>query len=381
MGIGIFGGVVVTQYNPDRMEQAFAIVSDACGTGPLSGAVAAVGGVNGIFALRAYGLAVTEPEQISMRAGTLFDLDSLTTVMATTPALLQLMERGRFVLDTPIRQIIPELVDDRVSIRHLLTHTSGLKAWEPLYLNHTDWDGYIAGIVQTDLQFEPGERVEYSDLGYILLGEVIRRTSGLGLREYCLAHVFAPLGLQETDWTPRVPRHRIAATEKGNRTEMERCGLDATSFSGWRKGLIWGEANDGNAFYGLGGVASHGGLFSTVSDIAVYAQSWLIETTPLLSFRTMLLATRNLTPGLGENRGLGWQKPPTAPFPFEPSSCGDLMSPSAFGHASSTGVSLWIDPEQDLFVILLTNRGNLGNSDLIRWLRPAFHNAVVASLR
>jgi len=371
----------VALYNPERLERAFTIVSGACKDGVFHGAVAAVGGVDGIFAVRAYGLAVSEPEQISMRAGTLFDLASLTKVIATTPAVLQLVEQGKFVLETPVSQIIPDFRDERVTIRHLLTHTSGLAAWKPLYINYQDWNGYLEGIAASGLEFDPGTRVGYSDLGFILLGEVIRRTSGLGLRDYCLEHLFTPLGMQETDWVPRTPRHRIAATERGNRTEMAQCGPAAGSFADWRTGMIWGEANDGNAYYGLGGVASHAGLFSTVSDIALYAQAWLIETTPLLSFRMTLLATRNLTSGLNQSRGLGWQKPPTQPFPNEPPSCGDLMSPSAFGHAGSTGTSLWIDPEQDLFVILLTNRGQTFNESEFNRVRPAFHNAIVASLR
>lgn len=367
--------------DPARLERAFQVVSQGVADGAYAGAVAAIGGVDGIYAVRAFGFAALEPEQVTLRAGTVFDLASLTKVVATLPAALRLLEEGAFVLETPVQHILPEVRESRITIRHLLTHTSGLPAWRPFYLNHRGWDAYTAALGQTALERDPGTQVEYSDLGFLLLGAVIRRVTGMELPDYCRKAVFEPLGMHETGWMPRLPRQRIAATEKGNRTEMEMCGDRGRSYPRWRSGVIWGEANDGNAWYGLDGVASHAGLFGTAADLALYARAWLSGGPGFLSRHTSAAATRSYTSGMSSNRGLGWQKPPLQPFPSGRTSCGDLMSPSAYGHVGFTGTLLWIDPEKDLFVILLTNRQHPTTSDRISHVRPAFCNAVVASLR
>ncbi len=367
--------------DPAKLEKAFQVVAQGVADEAYAGAVAAIGSSDGILALRPFGFAAREPEQVTMRAGTVFDLASLTKVVATTPAILRLLEEGAFVLETPVQHIVPEVKDARITIRHLLTHTSGLPAWRPLYLEHRGRAAYVSAIGQTALLRDPGQHFEYSDLGFILLGEIISRVSGMELSEYCRKAVFEPLGMQETGFLPRLPRQRTAATEKGNRVEYEMCGERARTFSRWRSGIIWGEANDGNAWYGLDGVAGHAGLFGTAADLALYAKAWLTASPNLLSRQTIAAATRSYTPEAAENRGLGWRKPPAIAFPPGRAPCGDLLSSAAYGHVGFTGTSLWIDPELDLFIILLTNCLHPTRSERIYHVRPAFCNAVVASLR
>jgi serine-type D-Ala-D-Ala carboxypeptidase len=372
-----------------RLERAFAVVDKGCGSGAgpgahpgaYPGAAAAVGGAQGIVALRAFGHAAVEPEPVPMAPDTVFDLASLTKVVATTPALLRLLEDGAFALETPVWHIFPAFSDKRVTIRHLMTHTSGLPAWRGLYLDHHGWEAYLEAICATPLVRDPGTQVEYSDLGFMLLGGLIQRVTGQTLPEYCSREVFAPLGMTTTRWLPEAPPHTFAATETGNQVEYGMCKERANSFARWRRGVLRGQVNDGNAWYGLDGVSSHAGLFGTAEDLARYAQAWLRGGEPLLSRYTAALATRNYTHGMSDQRGLGWQKPPAGPFPNGRASCGDLLSPAAFGHTGFTGTSLWIDPDKDLFVILLTNRLHPYAKDGLFGVRPAFHNAVVAALR
>lgn len=364
-----------------RLERAFAVVEQGCATGAYPGAVAAVGGSDGLVALRAFGRAMVEPTESAMAPDTVFDLASLTKVVATTPALLRLLEDGAFVLETPVWHIFPEFSDKRVTVRHLMTHTSGLPAWQGLYLDHRGWEEYLAAICAAPLVRDPGTQVEYSDLGFMLLGGIVQRVTGQTLPEFCRREVFEPLGMNETGWLPAVSPGRIAATETGNAVEYGMCKDRAASFPRWRRHVLRGEVNDGNAWYGLDGVSSHAGLFGTAEDLARYARAWLREGDPILSRHTAAAATRNYTAGMGDQRGLGWQKPPAGPFPNGRASCGDLLSASAFGHTGFTGTSLWIDPEKDLFVILLTNRLHPHVKDRLFGVRPAFHNAIVAALR
>lgn len=371
----------MASFDAARLERAFALLASGVEQGAYAGAVAAVGGRDGLVALRATGMGAVEPQSVPMKVETRFDLASLTKVVATLPAVLRLLEEGAFVLETPVTQILPEFGDGRVTVRHLLTHTAGLPAWLPLYLDHQGWEAYTQAICQTGLERDPGTAVVYSDLGFILLGAMVQRVTGRSLPDFCREAVFEPLGMQATGWLPTLPREAMAATERGNQVEYGMCGGRAASYAGWRQGMIWGEVNDGNAFYGLGGVSSHAGLFSTAQDLVAYAEAWLNQGASLLGPQTVRLATRCHTPGLGDSRGLGWQKPPAVPFPNGRSSCGDMFTPAAFGHTGFTGTSLWIDPELGIYIILLTNRLHPAPSDRFYAVRPAFHNAVLASLR
>ena len=276
---------------------------------------------------------------------TFWDLASLTKVVATTPALMLLVERGKVVLDTPVVRYVPEFNSPGtagITVRHLLTHTSGLRGTLPLR-DARDSAAALLMVLTTVPLNPPGSRMVYSDLNAILLGEIVRRVSGSPLDVFVTREVFAPLGLdQGLIFRPsRRLEHRIAPT-----------GL-------WHGHPIAGVVNDPNAAK-LGGVAGHAGLFATATALARYAQFMLSE--GALKDRPRILKKETVHQfiqiAVPARRGvsartLGWEALPTGE---ETSSAGTLFGPHSYGHTGWTGTSLWIDPDRDLFVLLLTNR-------------------------
>ena len=358
----------VPSVSVEPLEAAFSVVGRAVGDGEgnIPGAVAAVVRSGHVIGTRAYGLAAREPERQLMQTHTIFDVASLTKVMATLPAVLLLVERGLARLDDPLVLFLPSFArvgKEKITLRHLLTHTSGLPAhlhlWQ-LGLSATEMIEYICDL-PLDEQSLLGQEAVYSDLGYMMLGEFVRAVSGMSLADFVRVNVFAPLGMYDTSFLPPPDKkHRIAATEY--RSEYGK--------------YMWGEVHDENA-HALGGVAGHAGLFSTAADIAAYAAMWLNKGTyrgqQILSPKTVALAT---APHVGgrEPRGLGWLLPSCTHC-----SGGDLVSPRAFGHTGFTGTSLWCSPEDELGIILLTNRVHAGRGGTdIYSLRARFANAVVA---
>lgn len=355
--------------DPQRLEAAFALLAEEIGTGRLPGAVAAVVRRGVVVALRSMGWAQLYPERRVMAPDTLFDLASLTKVMATLPAVLVLLERGALRLDDPVSLYLPEFAGEgreEVRLRHLLTHTAGLPAGVPLWQDPGDRASRIRRACQAPLLAPPGTRVIYSDVGFILLGEVVERVAGRPLDRFVQDHVLQPLGLREARFNPPpAVRPRCAATEYREALGRYLCG----------------EVHDENAA-ALDGVAGHAGLFATAAEVAAYGQMWLaggsLGGVQILSPAAVAAATRDQTPGLQEARGWGWLvvRPGS-----EGLSCGDLFSPGSFGHTGFTGTSLWVDPARELVVVLLTNRVHLGRTDHILRLRPRFHNAVAAAVR
>lgn len=354
-----------------QVERAFGVVGAAVGDGEgeVPGAVAAIIH-NGVLVVpRAFGWAVRTPERIAATPSTIFDMASLTKVVATTPSVLIACERGLLRLDDAVARFIPEFRGggkDDITLRHLLTHSSGLPAhikfWEK-GIGAADIVPFICSLPLPE-GAQPGPEVVYSDLGFILLGEVLRRATGKPLDEFASAEVFGPLGMADTRFRPPASlRQRIAATEY--RADLGK--------------VMWGEVHDENAL-ALGGVAGHAGLFSTAEDVARYALMWLgqgeLGGRRILSPAVVAAATREEIDA-GERRALGW-----ALKSRRFSTGGDLMSGSAFGHTGFTGTSLMCDPLAQLAVILLTNRvhaGREGNA-IIR-LRPLFANAAAAAVR
>ncbi len=316
---------------------------------------------------KATGWAVREPEsqRSPMTVDTIFDLASLTKVVATTPAVLHLVAAGKIGLDDPLATYIPEFGSDGprrdMTIRNLLSHSSGICSWRGVYTTGTGIDAYIASLAADQPEAAPNSRVAYSCMGFILLGEVVRRVSGQRLDAYAREHIFLPLGMESTMYTPPHELHdRIAATEHGNHFEVDTAGGDPVQ--GWRQYLIRGEVHDGNAWYGLGGVSGNAGLFGTASDLLRYARMWLnggeLDGVRILPQDLVREATREQT-GLrapNQRRGLGWQMAPHPDSAFVNDSAGSGLSDRAFGHTGFTGTSLWIDPDRDLISILLANR-------------------------
>lgn len=344
---------------PRALAAGWRVVEGFLERGEIPGAVAAVAGAAGPPVLRAGGMAERAPRPRPMREDTLFDLASLTKVVATLPAVLRLAERGVLDLDEPVARRFPEFRGEgkeRVTLRHLLTHTSGLPAWRDFTAEPRP-----ERVAAEPLEAEPGSRCVYSDLGFILLGAVVERAAGLALDRVCARDVFAPLGMADTGFRPGPERRaRCAATEPDPAT-----------------GRPWvGVVHDENA-RAFGGVSGHAGLFGSAADLARYGQAWL----GALAGRPQdLLAPATARAAVAEHgatgRALGWQlaRPGT--------SAGTLLCPSAFGHTGFTGTSLWIDPERQLVCVLLTNRVHLGRertAEAIARLRIGFHDAVAAA--
>ncbi|MCR4403075.1 MAG: beta-lactamase family protein [Firmicutes bacterium] len=346
-----------------------ALLEESCASGEIPGAAWVFGRRDGVAGVGACGFAIVNPERRRMTVDTVFDLASVTKCVATATGAMILIERGRMRLDDGVKEFVPEFGaagKESVTIRHLLTHTSGLPAWADLYLHASSPADMIARICRMPLEYEPGSRVVYSCLGFIVLGEVVSRVAGQSLDAFVRAEVFAPLGMSDTCFNPpEGMRTRIAATEHCK----------------WRGRVLIGEVHDENAF-AMGGVSGNAGLFSTVRDLAVFCRMFLGEGSlggvRVLSPAAVRAMTRDYTGHrLGESRGLGWVVRGEGAL----SSAGDLMSARAYGHTGFTGTSVWIDPELDVFAVLLTNRVHFGRScEAHIKLRPRFHNAVVGLL-
>jgi CubicO group peptidase (beta-lactamase class C family) len=296
---------------------------------------------------------------------TLWDLASLTKVVGMTTAIMQLVEQGLVELDAPVQRYLPEWTGggkERVTLRHLLTHSAGLPDWRPLYKETATPAEALALVYATPLDTVPGARMVYSDLGAILAGEVVQRVTGRRLDEYLAREVFGPLGMTATRYRPdSAVRSRIAPTE----------------FDPWRGRHLRGEVHDENAFV-LGGVSGHAGLFGTARDLTRFAQMLLnggiLDGARIVRQETIALFSARQDPTLS-HRALGWETARGA------ASASSRFSPGAFGHTGFTGTSLWVDPEHDVFVLLLTNRVNPTRENRkIGAVRVALGDAVMAAL-
>jgi CubicO group peptidase (beta-lactamase class C family) len=303
---------------------------------------------------------------------TLWDLASLTKVVGLTTAMMQLVEQHRVDLDAPLQRYIPDWTGpnkDRVTVRNLLTHTSGLPAFKAYDEITHDPDSLASLMFSTPLDTVPGVRMVYSDIGAYMLGKLVERVTGQTLDVYVHDHVFAPLKMDETMYRPPASLlARIAPTE----------------FDAKRGGLVRGKVHDERAYY-LGGVSAHAGIFSSGHDLARFARMYLSGGT-LDGARVVEPATiaqfTAYTDSAFSNRGIGWQKPDLPGMKFaSPSSAwaGHLMSTRSFGHTGFTGTSIAIDPSRDLFVVLLTNRVNpTRNNNKISEVRRQLADSVVA---
>ncbi|WP_185958468.1 serine hydrolase [Fodinibius sediminis] len=302
----------------------------------------------------------------AMTTGHLFDLASLTKVMATTYGIMLLLDRGRLHLDDPIHHYLPEFEEGekaRITIRNLLTHTAGLAQWIPTYYHGTTPGERYRHLADQPLEWPVGKERHYSDLGFMLLGDIIKRVSNCSLDEFLHEELYRPLGLNRTAFNPLEKGMKpIAATSHGNPFEKQmvydrdfgyRVDVEPESWDGWRTYTLQGEVNDGNAWYTHGGVAGHAGLFSTVGDLQV-----LVD---LLLNRGKLNGKQYISAGVVDRflvkdrygNGLGWamdkQIIAAAGSP-----------PGTFGHTGFTGTSVVAVPRDSLSVILLTNRQNVG---------------------
>jgi CubicO group peptidase (beta-lactamase class C family) len=312
------------------------------------------------IALERYAGHLTYDKRAHVNADTIYDLASLTKVLVTTPLMMWLVEAGRISLEQPLVSIVPEFKtnDDRrerITFAHLLTHTSGLPAHRKYYEHARTHEAVLAEVFATRLEADPSTRTEYSDIGFILLGVAIERLAGASLDQLAEHEIFAKLDLL-SEFGPLYHVGNVAPT------------LEAVDF---RMRQVHGSVNDENAWV-MGGVAGHAGLFGTARDVSVFARCMLRGGAPLFKSETV---ERFTSMQLGTSRALGWDTP------TQPSQSGKYLSPCSYGHLGYSGTSLWIDPERELSITLLTNRTYPDNkSQEIKRFRPLIHDAVIESL-
>lgn len=309
------------------------------------GAVVVIGRRDTVLFAKGFGHFTWAPTSpVPSPDSTLWDLASLTKVVATASIAMALVDRGQLDLDAPVANHLPRFVGEdreRVTVRMLLNHTSGLPAFAPLYQDAETREQAVEHLWQVPLRRPPGQSPDYSDLNAILLGLVVERITGVALDQLARQEVFDPLGMEQTLYAPGASlRPRIVPSMSDD------------------QGPLAGRPSDPNAF-ALGGVAGHAGVFGTGADLARFAQAWLRE--GLLSEGRRWVLALTLRQFLqrspsASTRALGWDTPVRDPFLKTTTSFGSMASPSTYGHTGWSGTSLWIDPAGDLFVVLLTNR-------------------------
>jgi CubicO group peptidase (beta-lactamase class C family) len=298
-----------------------------------------------------------------MRTSTLFDLASVTKVMATTYAVMLLVDRGQIDVDAPVWRYLPDFRGahfDSITVRHLLTHSAGLVQWQPLYYQASNETEAYAAIRRMPLEWGVGAGRHYSDLGFMLLGYVVERVSGQRLDDFVAQELYRPLGLRATTYLPRAHGFtEFAATEEGNGYERHmvydstfgyRYRGDPTKWNGWRGYVLKGEVNDGNAWYAHGGVAGHAGLFSKGAELRVLLDL-LNDGGTLAGHRHLRReVVRQFLTRDGFDNYLGWMRP-------------DSLPDGSFMHTGFTGTYVLGVPKYGLSIVLLTNKQNLGTDD------------------
>ncbi|GAA1365498.1 serine hydrolase domain-containing protein [Streptomyces beijiangensis] len=343
---------------PAGLPDAATLVRSAVQDGVVPGAVLITGrGADGPARITAVGTTAAGPAGRPVTADTVFDLASLTKVVATTPAVLRLADSGMLRLDDPVRRHLPAFTGvgkDAVTIRHLLAHSSGLPPHRDFWQLPGGPPERLAAVLAEPLEHPVGTVVRYSDLGFILLGEIVAAVAGQPLESAVRELVLDPLDLASTRYLPPADWRPVTAATEAPPGGEPKCGV----------------VHDENA-ESLGGVAGHAGLFGTAPDLARYVRAgWLSESSPISSgLRTEALSSQ--TKGLDGARGLGWTLP---------GDTWDHMSPywptTGAGHTGFTGTSLALDPVSGIWVVLLTNAVHYGRGARAKGLRRAVHEAV-----
>lgn len=361
--------VSVYEHQELKFARAFDVLRQAIAQRSFPAAAAAVTHRGKLVALHACGRFTYEPGSTPATPESIFDLASVSKAVATTSMAMILYQRGLLDLETPIATIVPEFMESearedsprhQVTVKMLLAHSSGLPAYEKLFLRAKNREELLAAAFATALTADPGARAEYSDIGFIVLGVALERLADEPLDRFCQREVFGPLGMAHTTFNPPSAWRSAIPPSADDRN--------------FRKRIIQGEVQDENASV-LGGVAGHAGLFASTRDIATFANALLHGGFPLVTRETLALFTRGEASPAGTSRALGWDTPSS------PSQSGKYFSASSFGHLGYTGTSLWIDPERQLSVALLTNRTWPDcKNQTIKDVRPRFHDAVIEAI-
>jgi CubicO group peptidase (beta-lactamase class C family) len=350
----------------NRFVRAFAILEEGIRQRAFPGAALAILHRGQLVALKGLGRHTYEATSPAVEATTIYDLASVTKAVATTTTAMILFQRGLLDLNTPVREVLPQFEHTgdcrraNVTIRMLLAHSSGLPGYVRLFEQARGHDAMLEAACSLPLAADPASRAEYSDIGFMILGEILERVAGERLDRFCRREVFVPLGMVRTGFCPPEQwRHSIPPTE------------DDRTF---RRRIVQGEVEDENA-YAVGGIAGHAGLFAPALDVTMFAGCMLRGGEPVFKPETVELFTCRESFPAGTSHALGWDTPSA------PSQSGRYFSPGSFGHLGYAGTSLWVDPRRQLSVTLLTNRTWPDRqSQLIKKIRPAFHDAVVEAL-
>jgi uncharacterized protein YbbC (DUF1343 family)/CubicO group peptidase (beta-lactamase class C family) len=348
-----------------RFAKIDQVAREEVGAGHVPGAVILVGHRGKIVYRKAFGQCALMPRCQPMKVDTIFDIASLTKVVATTTAIMELVERGQIHLDKPAAAYWPAFAANGkggITIRQLLTHTSGLRAGVASRPPWSDYDGAMEAIAQDQPVRTPGTQFNYSDVNFIALGEIVRRVSHMPLDVFCKREVFGPLGMKDSSFRPSPAlKSRIAPTD----------------FQG--SGLRWGQVSDPTS-YRMGGVAGHAGVFATADDLALLAQMLVnggeIQGKRILSPGTVAAMTKvQRLPGISTQRGLGWDM--RSPY----SRVFNAAFPAgSFGHTGYTGTAMWIDPGSQTYMIILTSRLHPNGKGDVKPLRAKTAAAVAAAV-
>lgn len=353
--------------NPN-FEDVDELINKELKRGSFPGAVLAIIKGDEIIHRKAFGFAQLQPEKRRMTAATIFDLASLTKVIATTTSIMQLVENGVINLWDYLSEYFPEIPQDKknITIYNLLTHTSGFQAIVQLWKRKMNRQEKIEYILELPLEYNTGEKVLYSDPNFILLGELVERASGKPLDKYAKESIFEPLEMKNTRFNPL-------------RENIKRDDIAATEWCEWRNEMIVGKVHDENAA-SFNGVSGHAGLFSNIDDLFKFVRMLIkqgyYKNKQILHPNTVKLMAKNSTENLDQKRGLGWNL-----IDNFRSSGGVLLSQRSYGHTGFTGTSIWIDPLNKIGIVFLTNRvhPSRDNTKIIS-LRPRLHNLIARTM-
>jgi len=355
------------------------IISGGIMTGSYPGAQVLIGNERDILYNRSYGNFTYDENSPVVTDYTMYDLASVTKVLATTSAIMKLYDQRKFNLSDKVSYYIPEFGSngkEDITILNLLIHNSGLTAFVPFYKYYSNSEEVMDAIYNAELEYPTGSQSVYSDLNAVILGKLVEKISGKDLNQYCIDNIFLPLDMQNTMFVPDDSRKdKIAPTEEDTY---------------WRGRLLQGEVHDETTAM-LNGVSGNAGLFSNARDIYKLMSVLLNDgryynpyTRSLKEERmfdefTVELFTKKYTDVLYENsRALGWDTKPLDSSTKYRIPCGELISENCFGHTGYTGTSVWCDRERKIIVILLTNRVYPSRSNYgIRDIRPEIHNAAI----
>jgi len=365
--------------NSADFSEADVIVSSGISQGAYPGAQLIIGDDEGILFERYYGNYTYDEFSGPVTEESIYDLASVTKVIATTSAIMKLYDAGLIDLNASVSLYLPDFTSngkDNITVLNLLLHNSGLEAFVPFYTLYNDPSEVLQHINGMSLSYPTGSKTVYSDLNAILLGKIVEKISGQSLDEYCSVNIFIPLGMRSTCFRPEGSLLELSVP-----TEFDQY---------WRMKQLKGEVHD-EAAYLMGGVSGNAGLFSNAKDIYRFMKAMLNEgryynfesgkEEQLFQQATVeLFANKFIGLPYNNSRALGWETKPLKESKYR-IACGEMISENCFGHTGYTGTSIWCDKDRKVIVIFLTNRVYPDRSNnMIREIRPDLHNAVISAI-